>query len=400
MMYPDTLQTMIGGVRLHKPNATPDQVVNWLNWRIRQLIDFRTYWSGLIGRGVVDVPAAITEGALSTTTGSTVVPGFGANWPSMDLVHTTLTSGIGRPGIQAVVPADMTNITDTSVLYVGGDLPEIVTVREISPGGGAFTAVFAKQHAAGDPITASSLVGRQLKVGYMYPIYTILAVADTTSTFNGPVFNQESWNGGDSALIIDMPWAGPAVEGSAYTLLKMYYTFATDIKDMLSVVDPQQGLELLAHYPLEQLNFIDPQRSATNLPQYVVDHSPDVSGNAVYELWPAPTVAMKLYFEYYRQWPDMKDAGDIPPPFMNPAVIIAGAIADALRTKVAANDPFYDPHAAGVWEGRFMTGADALSQADNGKYQKAYTWDRAGGGTPGGANFWRQHDPDVWAGNW
>jgi hypothetical protein len=285
------------------------------------------------------------------------------------------------------IPNDMTAIVNGTLLYIGGGTPEVVAVTQVMPG--AFQANFTQTHLASDPITVSSLAGQQFKPGFNWPIFTVMGVVSSTS------------------LIIDMNWGGTPLTASSYTILKMYYTFATDLKGLMSVVDPIQGIELMLHYPLEQLNWEDPQRASVNFPQYVVDHSPDAAGNAVFELWPAPATAYTFYFTYYKQWPDMKARGDTPPYFMTPSVIIAGAIADALRTKIIPTnalgnqgDPWYDPQTAQIYEGKFLSGASAMSNSDNDRYIKDYTWDRRNGGFPGGNNFWTAHDPDVWSGNW
>ena len=378
--YTETLKNLIGAVRQQKPNAPPDNIVNWLNWRMRQLLDFRTYWAGLITRGTLNCPAAYNTGTVSTTIGSTTVTGTATAWPTNDVVNTTLSAAVTRPGFQSATPASMTGINTFTTLYIGGANPEVVAPSSVTTG--VFWANFTLTHSSGDPITCSSLVGRQFKPGFQYPVFTITAVPTATS------------------MIVDQAWAGTALSSATYNIIKMYYVFATDLKGLMSVVDPQQGIELQLHYPLTQMNWDDPQRSSTNLPQYVVDHSVDANGNAVYELWPPPTTAYVLYFLYYKQWPDMKADGDTPPPFMNPAVIAYGAIADALRTKVQPNDPYYDLQSAQAWEGRFMAGAEAMMNADNDKFQQAYTWPPRAMGLPGGNTFWVSHDSEVWSGNW
>jgi hypothetical protein len=221
-------------VRLHKPNASPDQITNWLNWRIRQVINMRPYWAGLIARGVINIPGTYTTGTVTTAIGSTSVTGVGTSWPISDVVNTTLANAIVRPGMQQVTPVDMTNITDSSLLYIGGGSPEVVAVTSTTSG--AFVASFNQTHLAGDPVTCSSLAGQQFKPGFQNPIFTVMGVASPTS------------------LILDLPWAGPILSGTSYTILKMYYTFATDIKDLLSVIDPRQGIDLVLHYPLAKLN--------------------------------------------------------------------------------------------------------------------------------------------------
>ena len=86
-----------------------------------------------------------------------------------DIVNTSLNSNITQPGSQNVTPADMTNITADTWLYVdaAGPNPEIAYVLDTGPT--SFTAVFNYVHSAGATLTTSSLTGQTLRLGYQVP---------------------------------------------------------------------------------------------------------------------------------------------------------------------------------------------------------------------------------------
>jgi hypothetical protein len=382
--FNDTLENLRGSVLRARPGLDPTLAETFLNYRMREVIAARPYWSGLITRGVLDIPNAYSTGTVSLTEGSPVVNGVATAWPVSDVVNTTLVTAVTNTGYQSAAPASMTNVTTDTLLYVGagGPNPEVVAVNEITPS--SFRAKFQSTHAPSETITASSLAYRQFYAGFMSPVYTVIAVTSTTS------------------LLLDLSWAGTALSGISYQIYQSYYTFAPDLVDFISVVDPANATQLQLHYPKAQLDWDDPQRSATEWPQYVCDYSQNLNGNMQYELWPNPTSARQLYFTYIKQWPEMKARTDRPPSFFNPSILVYGALSDAFKVTLpgeqARNN--LNLNAANMWEQRFQMELMNAMQADNGKAQAAYTWARGGGGLPGGNNFWQTHDPDVWMGNY
>ena len=358
-LYKDGLAEMIGAVRMYKPNESPANIQNWLNWRMRNIIDRRPYWAGLISKGVVALPAAYTTGTISLTNGSATVTGSSTAWPIVDIVNTTIAAAVTTTGIQTVTPASMSGITEDSYLYVdGAGNPEAIAVKSTTAT--TFTAVFTRTHTAGFAITQSSLAGRQLKVTTTTPRFTILYVTSGTS------------------LVLDNPWSTTAVSDSSYVINLAYLTLQPNVKEILFAVDPVQGRPLRLHYPIEMLNRRDPQRTAVNSPALLADIGPNINGNMQYEIYPPSNTARQIYYQYYKQWPDMKNPADQPPPFIDPAVIVAGAIADALRHRAERDDPFYDPASARMWDEKFERGVAAVELADNSKSMQDYTWSMGG----------------------
>jgi hypothetical protein len=386
VQYNETLFTIQGSVVRSRnvgtgPNIDPVQVNTFINQRMRLVLNMRPYWSGLIGRGVLNIPSSQGFTNVSMTQGSTLVTAIGTTWPVADVVNTTITNPIVNPGYQAVTPASMANITTDTLLYVdAGGTPEVIPVLEVTPT--QFRANFKSAHTGGFTATCSSLSYQQWVVGYMYPIYTITAVISATS------------------LLIDLPWAGTNLPNTSATIRKQYYTFATDQKDFVSVVDPQQGISLLLHYPREQIDWEDPQRSAVNWPYYVIDYSPNLNLNQQFELWPSPTTQRQLYYTYVREWPAMVANTDRPPSFLDPSILVYGALADAWAIKLPGENINGNLQISQRWEQQFQAAVMNAMSADNGKRMAAYTWPNSGSGYPGGANYSQSHDPDVFFGSY
>lgn len=381
--YNDTLENLRGAVARARPGVDTTLIDTFLNYRMRQVIDARPYWSGLITRGVLNTPVSQGIATATMTQGSNLITAIGTTWPVSDVVNTTTTGAITNLGYQTVTPASMANITTDTLLYVDATgTPEVVAVNEITPS--SFKANFQFVHNPASTLTTSSLSYQQWRVGYQFPqLYTITAVLNATT------------------LLLDVPWAGATLTSGA-TISRILYTFAPDLKDFIYVVDPQNATDLQIHYPLNQIAWDDPQLSANDWPQYVVDHSQNLNGNMQWMLWPPPTSGRQIYFAYIRQWPQMVARTDKPPSFLNPAIFVYGAIADCLKVTLpgeqARNN--LNLNAANMWEQRFQMELLAAMQADAGKSQQAYTWSKGGGGLPGGNNFWQSHDPDVWSGNY
>ena len=382
MLYAqDNLTTMVGAVQMVKPNADPSATTWAINARMRLIYNSRSYWSGGIARGVIACPQPYSTGTLTTAFGSNVLVGQGTSWPVSDIVNTVLPNAIRQIGSQPVQPADMTNITADTWLYVDalGSNPEVVYVIDTTPQ--SFTAVFQYPHDAGATATVSSLTGQTMRLGYQVPNYLITAIVNAQT------------------LMIELPYAGTALTTVSYTILKNLYHIAPDLKELLSLVDPYQGIELGINYPIAKLNAEDPQRTSIAFPILCAPHSISPAGTMLFEIWPAPTSIRQLYFEYYKQPKDLKAPGDRPPAYLDPSVIIMGAIADSLRTRVGVDDIYYAPDVANVWEQRFTDAVNQLVLADNNLINQSYSWRSGAEGYPTGANWDRSHDQGAYMGD-
>lgn len=356
---------------------------DWLNDRVHQVIDKRPYWSGLLKRGVLNLPAATTTGNISLTIGSNVAVGTSTNWPVSDVVNTTIPSGIARPGNVWFTPSSLQGITLNSTLYVdSAGTPEVTSVQQMR--GTQVLCNFQSAHNLNCTVTQSSLVGQQLLISKNNPYFSILAVTSSTG------------------LILDNEWAYQNITNGGYQIFLAYTPFAPDVKELLFVIDPIQPLTLRLHVPQNWLNSNDPIRQNSNSPIWIADLGPNAAGNQLFEIYPPSLVQYQLYYGYYQQWPDMTNPGDRPPLFINPTVLMHGALADAFRMKFPQppkfDDPWYNPKAADDYEKKFELGCADLVTADNSKAQRDYEWDFNAFGQSG-ANYDQRHAIDT-GGDW
>lgn len=376
--FNETLGSLSGRVSNFRPGASSVDIRDWINDRIRQALGYRTYWSDLIVSKVIGVPAQYNTGTVSVTTNSQIVTGTDTAWPVSDAVDTTIADPIYDIGYVEVQPASMDGITEDSLLYVdAGGTPEVVPVVEVKRQ--SFVGRFQYPHDAGCTITQSSLAGRQFRIDVSDPVFTVQCVVSPTQ------------------LELTEPWMGTDRTDVAYRILKMYLTIASDLKDVLSVKDESTGWPVRLHVPVHEVDHRDPRRTFANTGAllHLVDRGPNSQGNMQYELWPAPTTQRQFSVLYYRQWPDLVNEMDRPPWFINPAIFVYGAVADALRWKRDAKDPYHNPALAEEYERRFLQGLQNAANEDESKFQRAYSWRFSRTFMPAGADYWQAHDPHV-----
>lgn len=381
MQVNSTLFSLSSQVASYKPNTNKTQVQRDLNARVRALLDYRTAWSALITPAVVNIPQSVTRGGVTMTSGSTNIIGTGTIWPYADRINTTMLNGNRTTGYVEITPASMANIAVDSLLYINdGAFSEVVPVVEVS--NSTFTALFQFQHNDGSTLTMSSLAGLQFQLSPFNPIYTLLGVSSAI--------------GNDNTGIINLPFGGQTITNSGYTLLMAYVTIDPNFRSWVQAWDPTQGIPLATGVSQAELNSIDAQRTSQGNPQGFVDLAPNVAGSMQFELWPYQTGPYSIPVLYNRQWPEMKKPTDRPPYFINPSVIIDGAIADALRRKDIRtgqdNDPYFNPNLAKDFENKFALGAQLAAAADEEKCQAALTsssWQA--GNVTGNAAYWQSH---------
>lgn len=384
-VYSDNLASMTGRVRQVKPNAQVTQIRGAINDRIRYIIDSQVFWADLLASSVLSMPDAYIAGTVALTNGSKTVTGSGTAWPVTDVTNTTIAAGVPEFGVATVAPVAMTGIQVDSFLYIdAGTAPEAVAVLEV--GRTTFKANFQKRHAANCTVTQSRLAGQQLAMGATEPIYTIRAVHSATE------------------LEIDQQWGITAMSGSAYQILKCYFTIAPDMKDIVALWDPTQGRPMAFHKSQDYLNYRDPQRTATGSPLVLADFIPTEAGTMQYELWPHQTISYQIPVLYCKQWPELKNPTDMPPWFINPSIIIAGATADALRIRNQqigsdAGDVFFDPKTAQIYESQFQAGMVAAINANQSKALTVLENYRQWFGYMPGGNWAQSHVGDEYYGN-
>lgn len=381
--YNDDLFRIRGRVREFRRGVSEVQVDRWINDRVRQAQNFRTYWSSCIQKGVLSMPAAYSVGTVSVATGSNIVTGVGCNFPVSDVINSVIPAGIQDLGYQNFIPASPAGFTQDSIVYVdagGGVLAEAVPIVQLI-NQQTFNGSFVNPHDPGCTITQSSFVNRQLRITYNYPIFTILAVID------------------EDTLLIDQPWGGAPLTNVPYYIVKLYYTFAPNTQEIFWILDQSQGLPLNIHTSVRSANWSDPQRIDLGpQPTDVVDGHPSPNGIIQWEIWPPLNVPYQLQYAVYKYWDDLVRDTDRPPWFINPTMFYHGALADALRYKANEKDPYQNIQLAQQYEQRFMDELEKAADADESKVLRMLAYPEKSMGYPSGAAFDQSHDRDMWEG--
>lgn len=372
-LYKTNFYDLVGAVRQYRPDMGQVAVEKLIQDRVRQVIDSKIYWADLLQRGVLRIPAAYTTGTISLTPGSATVDGVANDWPVADVVNTTLDVAIEELGYVRATPHSMANISADRLLLLDLGTANQEVVAVISTEAGTFEASFAYPHAAGCSVTCSSLAGRQFRRDVTDPIFTVQGVTATTQ------------------LLIDQPWGGAAVAGSPYRIVGMYHTLATDLKDILYMIDPSMGVPIRLHVTQDELNWKDAQRTYSDQPQELADLTPNAAGNMQYEIWPCPQIVYQLPYVYTRQWPEMVNPTDRPPSFINPSVFVHGAIADALRWKNRPRDDFHNPQLAREFEAKYNEGLEGAKNADESRARSTLMFYLQGIVGPVGTQYWINH---------
>ncbi len=358
--FADNLFSLRGRVMANRPGVTPDMVVQWLNDRLRQVLDNSLIWADLLQPGMLSFPNATSAGAINLTTGSPIVQGNATFWPVADVVNTIIPAGVPEFGYVEVTPTSMAGITANSYLYVdAAGTPEIVPVVLVTRT--SFTAIFQQLHNPDCTVTQSSLANQQFRLGESYPIFTIGAV-----TYLDPS------GSGNGTLQLTLPWGAASVTAQPYTILLMYVTLGSDFKDVIVMKDEQTGYPIRLHVTVAEVDYRDPQRTlVTGNPWFsLVGRGANAQGNLWFEMWPAPQTQRQFSYLYSKQWPDMVKDSDMPPPFINPSILFHGALADAKRMRMSGKDPYYDMQGADYYEKRFMQG---VMDARNANQAKVFT---------------------------
>lgn len=377
------LATLIGTVARRRPAADRNVLKDVLNEKMRYVLDARSDWNGLIKPVTVNFPQAYTTGTVDFNVGSNIVNGTGTAWPVNDQVNTTINEQVNGPGQVWVTPSSMTGITPNTILYVDalGPNPEILPVQDIL--GPRILLTFNYPHAAGSTATMSSLAQLQFRLaGFSSPIYTILAVTSPTT------------------LVVDQICAANQIINGGYWILLMYIPIDPMTKSLLTCYDPFQMLDLKLDMSQAQLNVIDPDRTATDSPVAISPRSPNANGLFTWEVWPPPYTPYQLVFQIRFQWPDMRLQSDYPPPFMNPNVLIYGALADLYAMNLGRppeyKDPGYDPNAAARYDGMFQAAFQALIESDESRKSSMFTYSQDT--WQQGSNYNVSHDDTPWIG--
>jgi len=213
-------------------------------------------------------------------------------------------------------------------------------------GGTAATTLGSASVVGTNTAWTADVVGRQFRIGYNNPIYTIIGV-DTVN----------------QVLTLEMPWGSPSVS-SGYFIAQYYFNIGPNIKYIKTMVNMIQAIKIRLNLTQDLLNNIDPWRQSGGVfPWGVAAVPPDSNGNYIIELYPLSWIQQALPFLAYTQPPNLVNDSDALPPYIRADVVIKHAIAEALIWRGPRQNPYYD--AAESARKRADFEAELLKMADN-----------------------------------
>lgn len=168
----------------------------------------------------------------------------------------------------------------------------------------------------------SSMVGWQLKVNNQSPVLTVTAVNTLAQT-----------------LTTDEVWGLQDYPTAPYTLVQLYVTVPSDFGRFVAVTDPLRQWRLWWWFSQNEINALDPARTATGDPWILADQVPDAAGIPRYELWPAPTVGRTYPYYYYRKGVELTQPDDEPVRPFTGTEIVNLALADLCAWPGTPNMP-------------------------------------------------------------
>lgn len=205
----------------------------------------------------------------------------------------------------------------------------------------------------------AAMVGQQFRIGFTYPLQTIVAVTSATT------------------LELDMPFGGTTLTGG-YNVFQAYVTMGGNIKRFKWAVNQQQGWPMDVNVPVETVNQWDVWRTEIGWATTLAVRPPTPDGQYQLEVWPTPYQNQVFPFEAYQQPLDMQLDSDSPLPFVRSDLLVTRASADALMFRPKQNT-FYDMQAAiaiaQMKIKEFNEAVEQMTLADNDMDQQDVMWD-------------------------
>jgi hypothetical protein len=219
------------------------------------------------------------------------------------------------------------------------------------------------------------LIGRQFRIGYNNPIYSIIDVDETAQT-----------------LTLELPWGSPTIT-SGYFIAQNYFNFGPNVKYLKTMLNMQMGIKFQLHATQDTLNTWDPWRQNQNFPWVSAGMPLAQDGSYLQELYPASWIQQAFPWMGYIQPPNLVNDTDNLPPYIRLDIVAKDAIAEALVIGGPKNNKYYDAGESRNKKQEFEGELLRLANADENLYRTEVT--RFGEDMPyyqsGGAFFEATH---------
>jgi hypothetical protein len=199
----------------------------------------------------------------------------------------------------------------------------------------------------------SNLIGRQFRIGYNSPPYTIIAL--------DPVAQQ---------LTLEMPWASPSITNGGYFIAQYYYSPGPNIKYIHTCRNLIMAWRLRLDLNQQSLDQIDPWRINTFSPWALAQLPPGVNGEYMVELYPVPSIVQPLPFIAVVQPPNLVNDNDTIPAYIRTDIVTKLSIADAKVYRGPKINKYYDMVESQRLRGEAETELQYLASKDEDLYRQ------------------------------
>jgi hypothetical protein len=163
----------------------------------------------------------------------------------------------------------------------------------------------------------SDMVGRQFRVGFQSPIYTIETFTDATH------------------MDLTEVWGAATATGIGYSIYNAYVTAPADFQNFISIWDPRYNWQLQTSVTQEELNWWDAQRANTGIAYVIASLGYDNTFNdpplPMYEIWPHQRSEYVYPYLYVSRPPDLSEPGASLPRYIRGDVLLEMALAQCAR---------------------------------------------------------------------
>ena len=197
-----------------------------------------------------------------------------------------------------------------------------------------------------------SMVGQQIRTGFVNPIYTIKGFIDATHLSLDPL----------------TPWGPPSLSTTGYFITQYWYSFP-NVKFFYSIINLQLQFRMATNVPASLLDNWDPARLVQLFPYVAATRPPDQTGALSLELWPVSNSAQSDPYLCYVQPPNLVDDSDPFPAFIRSDIVELACIAEALRYRPKANPNYSESTCLALskdFDGKFEAELQSAMQADEG----------------------------------
>ena len=289
------------------PALSPEQAEDFINDAWRDIREANDSWSFLYGQEYWLSPGNISLTGLGMTQFSDTVV----------LNHSSLLSvaGLNNPPI-----------TQRQLRFglSGGPIYEIASTDALKVTDGAITSGTNVLNSATGAFTAGHVNSKIVVVGagvaganLQTTIATFVNPTQVTTTANASTTVTNATVAWGTSITLARVFNEQTNSNTSALLYRVYYSpLTTDFQRLDHLTDSITGYTFgWEQHPIDLLDRVDPQRSATTEPyQLFLHHFDSTTGLPVYELWPGPTVQRAYTVTFWKLGlPFVNDTDALPP---------------------------------------------------------------------------------------